>query len=231
MPMCNKELRQRYINPYTDFAFKRLFGTESNKEILIGFLNALFHGKQTIEDVTYLDITHAGNGETDRQAVFDVYCRNQKGEEILIEMQKGEQPFFKDRSIYFSTLPIREQAIKDGLWNYGAKTIYIISILNFTFDDTDTVQFFHEVRLMETTTHEVFYDDLSFIYLEMPKFRKTEHELETPLDKWMFALKALPGLTERPAVLQGSEFNRLFEVAEIAKFSSDEHCAYEKDAQ
>lgn len=225
--MCKEELCQRYINPYTDFAFKRLFGTESNKEILMGFLNALFRGKQVIEDITYLDITHPDNREADRQAVFDVYCKNQKGEEILIEMQKGEQPFFKDRSIYFSTLPIREQAIKDGLWNYGAKTIYIISILNFTFDDTDASQFLHEVRLMETTTHKVFYDELSFIYLEMPKFRKTEYELEKPLDKWAFAIKALPGLTERPSILQGPEFNRLFEAAEIAKLSPEERCAYE----
>ena len=95
--MCSEGLRERYVNPYTDFAFKLLFGTDLNKEILIGFLNALFDGKQVIEDVIYLNTEHLGSKEIDRRAVFDVYCENEKGEKILIEMQRGEQQFFKDR--------------------------------------------------------------------------------------------------------------------------------------
>lgn len=115
--MCSEGLRERYVNPYTDFAFKLLFGTDLNKEILIGFLNALFDGKQVIEDVIYLNTEHLGSKEIDRRAVFDVYCENEKGEKILIEMQRGEQQFFKDRSIYYATYPIREQAIKGEIWN------------------------------------------------------------------------------------------------------------------
>ena len=75
--MCSEGLRERYVNPYTDFAFKLLFGTDLNKEILIGFLNALFDGKQVIEDVIYLNTEHLGSKETDRRAVFDVYCENE----------------------------------------------------------------------------------------------------------------------------------------------------------
>ena len=63
--MCSEGLRERYVNPYTDFAFKLLFGTDLNKEILIGFLNALFDGKQVIEDVIYLNTEHLGSKETD----------------------------------------------------------------------------------------------------------------------------------------------------------------------
>ena len=133
--MCSEGLRERYVNPYTDFAFKLLFGTDLNKEILIGFLNALFDGKQVIEDVTYLNTEHLGSKETDRRAVFDVYCENEKGEKILIEMQRGEQQFFKDRSIYYATYPIREQAIKGEIWDYELKAVYVIGILNFALDD------------------------------------------------------------------------------------------------
>lgn len=226
--MCSEGLREKYVNPYTDFAFKLLFGTDSNKEILIGFLNALFNGEQVIEDVTYLNSEHLGSQEADRRAVFDVYCENQKGEKILIEMQKGEQQFFKDRSIYYATFPIREQAIKGEIWNYELKAVYIIGILNFTFNDMKSAPFHHEVKLMETTTHEVFYDKLNFIYLEMPKFHKTEEELENLFDKWMFVLKNLARLMERPAALQERVFNRLFEAAEIAKFPPEKLYAYEE---
>ena len=226
--MCSEGLRERYVNPYTDFAFKLLFGTDLNKEILIGFLNALFSGRQVIKDVTYLNTEHLGSREADRRAVFDVYCENEKGEKILIEMQKGEQQFFKDRSIYYATFPIREQAIKGEIWNYELKAVYIIGILNFTFDDTDPSRFHHEVKLMETTSYEVFYDKLNFVYLEMPKFHKTEQELETLFDKWLFVLKNLARLMERPAALQERVFNRLFEAAEIAKFSPEKLYAYEE---
>ena len=181
--MCSEGLRERYVNPYTDFAFKLLFGTDLNKEILIGFLNALFDGKQVIEDVTYLNTEHLGSKETDRRAVFDVYCENEKGEKILIEMQRGEQQFFKDRSIYYATYPIREQAIKGEIWDYELKAVYVIGILNFALDDVSSSSFRHEVKLMDTTTHEVFFDKLTFVYLEMPKFHKTEQELDTLLDK------------------------------------------------
>ena len=128
--MGSEGLQARYINPYTDFAFKLLFGTDLNKEILIGLLNALFYGKQVIKDVTYLNTEHLGSREPDRRAVFDVYCENEKGEKILIEMQKAEQQFFKDRSIFYSTFPIREQAIKGDKWSYELKAVYVIGILN-----------------------------------------------------------------------------------------------------
>lgn len=226
--MCSEGLCEKYVNPYTDFAFTLLFGTDLNKEILIGFLNALFNGEQVIENVTYLNTEHLGSRETDRRAVFDVYCENEKGEKILIEMQKGEQQFFKDRSLYYSTFPIREQAVKGEIWDYELKAVYIIGILNFTFDGMKSTHFHHEVKLMETVTHEVFNDKLTFVYLEMPKFHKTEHELETLFDKWMFVLKNLSRLMERPAALQERVFNRLFEAAEIAKFSPEKLYAYEE---
>lgn len=226
--MCSEGLCEKYVNPYTDFAFKLLFGTDLNKEILIGFLNALFNGEQVIENVTYLNTEYLGSRETDRRAVFDVYCENEKGEKILIEMQKGEQQFFKDRSLYYSTFPIREQVVKGEIWDYELKAVYIIGILNFTFDGMKSTHFHHEVKLMETVTHEVFNDKLTFVYLEMPKFHKTEHELETLFDKWMFVLKNLSRLMERPAALQERVFNRLFEAAEIAKFSPEKLYAYEE---
>ncbi|MCQ4874582.1 Rpn family recombination-promoting nuclease/putative transposase [Butyricimonas paravirosa] len=225
--MGSEGLQERYINPYTDFGFKKLFGTDMNKDLLISFLNALLHGEQTVKDITYLNTEHLGTLEIDRRAVFDVYCENEQGEKFLVEMQKGEQQFFKDRSLFYSTFPIREQAVKGRSWDYELKAVYTIGILNFVFDNKDDNYYHHEVKLLDTRTKEVFYNKLTFIYLEMPKFNKTEAELETMFDKWMFVLRNLSVLMERPAALQERVFERLFKSAEIAGFSKQELFEYE----
>lgn len=225
--MSNRIFRDRYINPYTDFGFKMLFGTEMNKELLISFINSLLSGKEVIRDLTYLNTEHLGTSEADRRAVFDVYCENERGEKILIEMQRGEQQFFKDRSLYYATFPIHEQGEK-GEWDYRLKAVYVIGILNFKFDSEDDNYFHHEVQLMDVCTKQVFYDKLTFIYLEMPKFNKSEDELVTMFDKWLFVLRNLSRLMARPAALQDRIFTRLFEAAEIAKFTKEQYEAYEE---
>lgn len=225
--MSNRIFRDRYINPYTDFGFKMLFGTEMNKELLISFINSLLSGKEVIRDLTYLNTEHLGTSEADRRAVFDVYCENERGEKILIEMQRGEQQFFKDRSLYYATFPIREQGEK-GEWDYRLKVVYVIGILNFKFDSEDDNYFHHEVQLMDVCTKQVFYDKFTFIYLEMPKFNKSEDELVTMFDKWLFVLRNLSRLMARPAALQDRIFTRLFEAAEIAKFTKEQYEAYEE---
>ena len=224
--MCTEGIYDRYVNFYTDFAFKKLFGTEVHKELLISFLNALLKGREEIRDISYLNTEHLGTQEYDRRAVFDVYCTNERGEYFLVEMQKGEQQFFKDRSVYYSTFAIREQAPR-GEWDYGLKGIYTIGIQNFCYDATDP-SYYHEVKLMDTATKEVFYDKLTFIYLEMPKFTKTEAELETLFDKWRYAIRNLASLMERPRALQEKVFQHLFEAAEIAKFDRKERFEYEE---
>ena len=219
----------RYVNPYTDFGFKLLFGTPMNKDLLIGFLNALLRDEAEITDVTYLNAEQLGRAEGDRKAVFDVYCENVKGERFIVEMQKARQKFFKDRSVFYSTFPIREQA-KAGDWDYELKSVYTVGILNFVFDeDKDDEEYYHhEVKLMDVERKEVFYDKLTFIYLEMPKFRKDITEAGTMFEKWMFVLKNLATLLDRPAALQERVFKRLFEAAEIARFTETEMKDYEE---
>lgn len=220
---------ERYINPYTDFGFKKLFGTEINKDLLISFLNALLHGEQDIKDITYMNSEQLGVSGADRKAIFDVYCENDKGEKFIVEMQKAEQQFFKDRSVFYSTFPIRDQG-QTGKWNYQLKSVYTIGILDFIFDDDYSKEDFyhHEVKLIDTSTGKVFFDKLTFIYLEMPKFLKKESELVTLFDKWMFVLRNLTTLMNRPPALQERIFERVFRVAEIAQFTPVERSEYEE---
>lgn len=220
---------EKYINPHTDFGFKRLFGSEFNKELLISFLNAMFRGEQNVQDVTYLNSEQLGDRIDARRAVFDVYCTNDKGERFIVEMQNVYQEFFKDRTIYYSTFPIREQAQKGGEWDFHLNSVYTIGLLNFNFAEglEDARRWHHEVKLMEVDTKEVFYDKLTYVYVEIPKFDKKEDELESMYDKWMFVLKNLSSLMSRPASLQERVFTRLFEQAEISKFNPQELKMYE----
>ena len=220
---------EKYINPHTDFGFKRLFGSEFNKGLLISFLNAMFHGEQNVQDVTYLNSEQLGDRADARRAIFDVYCENDKGEKFIVEMQNVYQEFFKDRTIYYSTFPICEQAQRGGDWDFYLNPVYTIGLLNFNFADglENAKRWHHEVKLMEVDTHEVFYDKLTYIYVEIPKFDKKEAELVTMYDKWMYVLKNLSNLMQRPAALQECVFIRLFEQAEISKFNKQELKLYE----
>ena len=223
------DTREKYINPYTDFGFKKLFGTEMNKDLLISFLNALFNNSEReIEDVQYLNGENLGEGYGDRRSVFDVYCMTKDGSRFIVEMQKAEQEYFKDRSVYYATTPIRQQAVK-GKWDYHLENVYTIGILNFEFPKNEypADSYRHEIKLKDVEDNHVFYDKLTFVYLEMPKFNKREDELETMFDKWMYVLQNLYRLLERPKALQDRVFKKLFEQAEIAKYSEAERWEYE----
>ncbi|MBK6930723.1 MAG: PD-(D/E)XK nuclease family transposase [Saprospirales bacterium] len=134
-------LQDKYINPFTDFGFKKLFGSEPNKDLLIDFLNQVLPGKHKIKDLTYARTEQLGNSEADRKAIFDLYCVGENGERFIVEM---------------------------------------------------------------------------------PHFNKVETELQTNFDKWMYVLQQLPNLQNRPQGLQDKVFQKLFEAAEIAKFTPDE---------
>lgn len=216
----------RYVNPYTDFGFKWLFGTEVNKELLIGFLNALLHLPSPIRDITYENVARLGDTLDDRRAVFDVYCVSESGEQFLVEMQREIQEFFIDRSIYYASFPIRDQAVRGEKWDFNLSAIYTVGILDFTFDDSP--QYHHEVKLVDTTSEKVFYDKLTFVYLEMPKFRKDISSCTTFLDKWMYVLKNLTRLLDRPVELQQKVFRQLFRTAEVANFTESQRAQYEE---
>jgi predicted transposase/invertase (TIGR01784 family) len=216
----------RYINPLTDFGFKRLFGTEPNKNLLIDFLNVILPSQHRVKDLTYRSTENLGNTPLDRKAVFDLYCQSEKGEKFIVEMQKAKHNYFKDRSIYYASFPIQDQAPK-GDWNYKLAPVYTIGILDFVFDeDKNDDAFLHIVELKDQDC-KVFYEKLKFIYLELPKFKKTIDQLNDHFDKWLFLLKHLPELEEPPLLLQENVFMQLFEVARITNFTPVEREAYE----
>jgi predicted transposase/invertase (TIGR01784 family) len=222
-------MRAKYINPYTDFGFKKIFGEEASKPQLIDFLNALLPEQNKIVDLIFKNTEQLGLTELDRKAVYDLYCETDKGEKFIVELQKAKQNYFKERTIYYSTFPIREQAEK-GEWNYSLKAVYCIGILDFTFDDYETeperTEFLHTIKL-KNQNGNIFYNKLTYVYLEMPNFIKVESELETRLDKWLYFIKHLEDFQSIPAIFKDEVFVQAFEKAALANLGQSELEKYE----
>ncbi len=222
----------RYIDFYTDFAFKKIFGTEANKDLLISFLNGLLNleGEKEIEDLTYMNTEQLGESTSERRAIYDVYCQTRKGDRFIVEMQKAKQDYFKDRTLYYSSFAIREQGRKGSMdmpWDYRLSPVYVVGILNFEMDDSMSDKVITKVKLKDDENRD-FSDKLNFIFLEMPKFRKEESELATFIDKWLYVIKNLCRLADKPAALTEGIFKKLFSVAEIAAFTKEERYDYEE---
>ena len=224
-----RKIEERYISLLTDFGFKRIFGTDPNKELLINFLNSLFDGEEVIKDVKYLNSENVGDVYTERKAIFDVYCENDKGEKFIVEMQNAYQTYFKDRSLFYSTFPIREQAPKGSDWNFCLKKVYVVALLNYKMSDEafDSSETIHTIALMDTKTNKVFNAKLMFKYVEVGRFDKTDEELTSLSDKWMYVLKNLSRLDNRPAALREKIFSKLFAAASVARFTPTELREYE----
>ena len=131
--------------------------------------------------------------------------------------------YFKDRSIYYSTFAIQEQAQR-GDWDYKLSAVYTIGILDFLMSD-DAKDVIYYAQLKDQYNH-LFYD----IYLTLPNFTKSRAELKTLQDKWLYVFRHLAELDEIPPELQESVFHKLFQVAQIAQFNPQERQAYESGA-
>ena len=229
MAIFNNTPADRYLNPFTDYGFKALFGTEANKDILIDLLNTLLEGEQSnIVELTFMKNEQLGRSKDDRRAIFDLHCENEQGETFIVELQKSKQNFFKDRSVYYSSFPIQQQG-KKGVWDFELKAVYTIAILDFVFaeDKDDLDKYFYKVKLADTQTNKVFYDKLTFIYLEMPKFKKQLHELSNHFERWMYVFRNLDRLQNYPDQLQEKIFKKFFQQAELSNLNNEQKEAYE----
>ena len=240
-----KKIGPVYADLLCDFMFKRLFGSEANKDVLIGFLNMLLEDVDIVE-VDFITTEHLGFSMEDRKAVFDISCKCKDGSSFIIEMQKGYQKHFRERAIYYTTYPINEQGrnardvfIKEYAkdehraefnWNYDLKPVTVVAILNFKFNhdgNWPNERFHSSYRLREDTTGEIMTDVLRFVFLELGRFRKHIWELETVSDKWMYLLKHMHEMVEIPEQFSDPLFQRLFILSKIGNFTAEELKQYE----
>jgi predicted transposase/invertase (TIGR01784 family) len=220
-------MKARYINPYTDFGFKKLFGEEGSIDLLIDFLNELLPIVHKIVSLSFKNPEQAGAITAERRAIFDLLCEDEKGRKFIVEMQKAKIKFFKDRAVFYTTFPIREQAEK-GEWDFRLTPIYCVAILDFTFDEArDRKDYITNVNLKDQYC-QVFYDKLTYVFVEMPRFTKREEELQSHQEKWLYFLKNLEDFEDIPDILKEDVFIKGFEIAEIANFDTRQLAEYEE---
>ncbi len=224
-------MKAKYVNPFTYFGFKKIFGEEASKPLLLDFLNSLLPIQSQIKNLSFKNSEQLGQSTIDRKSLFDIYCEAENGEKFIVELQKSKQNFFKERTIYYSTFPIREQGEK-GDWFFALKAVFCIGILDFTFDDYESEpersEVVHTIKL-KNQHGKVFYDKLTYIYLELPNFKKTEQDLNSRLDQWLFFIKNLEDFQQIPAIFKDEViFIQAFSKAELARFNNAEYKSYER---
>ena len=218
----------KYINPYTDFGFKKLFGEEGNKDLLIDFLNQLLPEHHQIADLNFRNVENLADLSAERKAIFDIHCKALSGERFIVEMQKAKVKYFKDRSLFYVTFPIREQA-QTGEWNFKLASIYFVAILDFEYDEAEERRKFRRDVALKDQDGEVFFDKLHFKFLQMPLFNKKENELETKFDKWCYFLKNLESFDHIPNILNEPIFQKAFGTAELAGLTAEQRAIYEEN--
>ena len=164
----------------------------------------------------------------ERKAFFDIHCISTTGERFIVEMQKAKMDFFKERSVFYVTFPIREQA-KRGKWLFELEPVYLIAILDFLYDEAEEMRKFHRDVALRDQDGELFFDKLHLKFLQMPLFTKQEHELESRFDKWLYFLKNLEGFEHIPAILDEPVFQKAFHTAELANLNHEQYASYEKN--
>ena len=217
----------KYINPFTDVGFKRIFGQELSKPLLLDFLNSLFEGEKHIANLTFLDKEQPALFEEDRSLIYDIYCETDDGEKIIVEMQNKSQPFFKNRSIYYVSESIARQGERGSAWNYAIDSVYLVAFLNFSPLDFKK-QFRTDVVLAEKGTTEQFSDKLRMIFLQLPLFTKEADECENQVERWIYLLKNMETLNRLPWAAQSAVFQKLESIADVSGMTRAERIQYDE---
>ncbi len=217
----------KFINPFTDVGFKRIFGQEVSKPVLLAFLNALLTEERTIVDLKLLDKEQLGLSDVDRSLIYDIYCETETGEHIIVEMQNKYQPYFKKRSIYYLSRSIVEQGERGSEWNYDIKAVYLVAFLNFKLSDISQ-DFRTDVALMDMKRRTVFSDKVRLIYLQLPYFTKEAEACESIFERFIYVLKHMDILQRMPWMAQDAVFKKLSEIAEVGSLDREERLRYDE---
>ena len=199
----------KYINPFTDWGFKRLFGQEFSKDLLISFLNDLLVGELQVKNV---------------------YCETDMGERFILEMQNRWQPNFLDRSICYACRSVLEQVDKGKKERenaYRFLPIYTVCFMNYMPDHEELSKFRTDIVLADKESGEIASNKLRFIYLVLPLFEKNVDECVTDFDKWIYVLKHMEALSRMPFTAQKEIFKQLEEYADSHRLTRKEWEAYE----
>ena len=216
----------QFINPFSDWGFKHIFGREISKDLLICFLNDLFAGEFVIKSLSFGNKEQIGLSKDSREVIFDIYCTTDEGKEIIVEMQNRGQEHFIDRALYYTSRVIVNQGIK-GEWDYDIRPVYTICFMNFIDPLLPFGKFRTDMILADRDNGKMVSDKIRMVYLMLPFFEKTETECETDFERWIFVLKNMNTFERMPFLAKNAVFKKLAEISDLRTLSKKDMDKYE----
>ena len=223
----NRQGMAKFINPFTDVGFKRVFGQEISKPLILDFLNNLLLGEEHVANLTFLDKEQPALYDDDRSLVYDIYCETDTGKKIIVEMQNKSQPYFKSRSIYYVSEAIARQGERGSMWNYAIDAVYLVAFLNFCPMDFER-KFRTDVVLADREGMAVFSDKIRMTFMQLPLFDKEAEECDNQFERWIYVLKNMETLTRLPWAAKSAVFQRLEQIADVASLTRQERMKYDE---
>ena len=218
----------KFIDPFTDWGFKRIFGQETSKALLIQFLNDLLEGERHVTGLTFRDKEQLPETKDLRGIVYDIHCQTDTGERIIVEMQNHHQERFVDRSLYYAARSIVSQG-ETGDWGYRLEPVYTVCFMNFIIKGHGTLAKFRtDVTLADMEDGKAFFDRMRLVYLTLPLFRKGADGCETNLERWIYTLKNMTTLEDIPFLADNPVFRYLADVADISALSQKDRQRYDE---
>ena len=217
----------RFINPFTDWGFKHIFGREISKDLLIAFLNDLFKDEFEITQLEFKNNEQIGITADSRSIIFDIYCTTNKGEHIIVEMQNRAQENFIDRALYYSSRAIVNQGEK-GEWLYELLPVYTVCFMNFVDPNMAPQKFRTDLVLADRDTKDVVSNKLRIVYLMLPLFKKEEMDCNNDFERWIFVLKNMNTLERMPFLAKNALFKKLAAISDVTALSKEQHAKYDE---
>ena len=219
----------RYADLLNDEVFKLVFGQESTKDVMIEFLNQVIPDR-TIVDVEYMDKEMHPQEIERKTSVYDLFCMTDDGSRVIVELQKRKQDSYVERMLYYSMHQILKQ-IDAGESSFDFYPVYVISIMDFKIMQNDAL---HDVRtvyrLLEVGHHMQLTDKVTYIFIELPKFRKSVEELDGDvLEGMYFCLKNMPTLQDKPEALTHDVFDKIFSITEFLNMDEETRAKIRKN--
>lgn len=217
----------KYVDLMTDYGFKLAFG---DKELLMHFLNALFEKEgKVVKSVRYVNKEITSSHQQGRKIYYDVICKIDGEEDIIIEMQHNNQMTFGDRALYYMSNSIVKQGDSKSNWNYKLHPVYGVFIMNFHLEGKNVPEeTVYEAGLLYKSNNKEFSDKFRMFFIDLLRFQKTEDELDSDLDCWIYNIKNMGTMTATPKKMATKKpFAKLYSRAEIAAMNPREYRQYE----
>jgi predicted transposase/invertase (TIGR01784 family) len=221
----------RYLDPRNDLAFKKIFGTEKNKDILIGFLNDVLNkrGEDEILDVLFLNSTQLPLISEKKQNIIDVLCTDEKGIQYIVEMQVAKVGGFDKRALFYLAKTYACQ-LQGGQGYSALKDVIFLAIVDFIMFPEEACKSTHQ--LLNIVSYLRHLKDFSFTFVELPKFNKPIEELTTREDKWYYFFKHTNEPENMDKLVENSPLvKKAYHELSAHNWTHDELVAYEAIAK